>query len=123
TARGGPMLMKWTVVVAMLSAIPTVALAQGTANLPVPPSAFHQRRSGAAQGTVTSITYQSSSYGARAARIYTPPGYSTATKYPTRYLLHGLNQTETAWSSGGGAANIIVDNLIADQKAKPMVIV
>jgi enterochelin esterase-like enzyme len=117
------MLVKWTVVVSMLSAIPTVALAQSTANLPVPPSGFDQRRSGAAQGTVTSITYQSSSYGARAARIYTPPGYSTATRYPTLYLLHGLNQTETAWASGGGAANIIVDNLIADQKAKPMVIV
>jgi hypothetical protein len=56
-ARGGPMLMKWTVVLSMLSAIPTAALAQGTANLPVPPSGFDQRRSGAAQGTVTSITY------------------------------------------------------------------
>jgi enterochelin esterase-like enzyme len=107
----------------LLAAFPRPARAQGTANLPVPPSGFDQRRSGVAEGTVTSITYQTASYGQQRARVYTPPGYSTATKYPTLYLLHGLNQTETAWAGGGGNANIIMDNLIADAKAKPMVVV
>jgi enterochelin esterase-like enzyme len=117
------MLMKTIVAALTVVATPVVALAQGAANLPVPPSGFDQRRSGAPQGMVTSITYQTSSYGAKAARVYTPPGYSTATRYPTLYLLHGLNQTETAWAGSGGNAHIILDNLIADNAAKPMLIV
>jgi enterochelin esterase family protein len=56
--------------------------------------------------------------------VYTPPGYDpTASKqYPVLYLLHGYSDDATAWSSVG-LANIILDNLIARQKAKPMLIV
>jgi enterochelin esterase-like enzyme len=71
---------------------------------------------------VTSISYQTSDYGEQKAQVYTPPGYSTATKYPTLYLLHGLNGSETLWASAG-AAPAILDNLIAKNEAKPMVVV
>lgn len=109
--------------VAVLLAVPLPTFAQGTANLPVPPTGFDQRKNGAPQGMVASITYPTASYGMQRARVYTPPGYSTATKYPTVYLLHGITQTETAWASGGGNANVILDNLIADKLATPMVVV
>jgi|GEM_PF-169087 len=56
--------------------------------------------------------------------VYTPPGYDPAAKqtYPVLYLLHGYSDAEDAWVSVG-RANIILDNLIAQGKAKPMLIV
>lgn len=56
--------------------------------------------------------------------VYTPPGYEShpAKTYPTLYLLHGLSQGAGDWTAMGGA-NFVLDNLIAQGKAKPMVIV
>jgi enterochelin esterase family protein len=56
--------------------------------------------------------------------VYTPPGYSrdAAAKYPVLYLLHGHNDTAAGWSMVGGA-NFILDNLISQKKASPMIIV
>lgn len=56
--------------------------------------------------------------------IYTPPGYdeNTNVKYPVLYILHGGGEDETGWAHQG-KANLILDNLIAAQKAKPMLIV
>ncbi len=56
--------------------------------------------------------------------IYTPPGYdeNTDTKYPVLYILHGGGEDETGWARQG-KANLILDNLIAEGKAKPMLIV
>ena len=55
--------------------------------------------------------------------VYTPPGYETAkAKYPVLYLLHGNGQIEASWT-WTGRANVILDNLIADGKARPMVVV
>ncbi len=56
--------------------------------------------------------------------VYTPPGYDPTgnVKYPALYLLHGYSDAEDAWASVG-RANVILDNLIAQDKAKPMVIV
>jgi enterochelin esterase-like enzyme len=58
----------------------------------------------------------------RKAQVYTPPGYSKDTKYPVLYLLHGIGGTETEWTRGG-VANVILDNLYADKKAIPMIVV
>ena len=57
-------------------------------------------------------------------RIYTPPGYdpAAATTYPIMYLLHGDNDTPAGWIDVG-RANFILDNLIAQKKAVPMVVV
>jgi enterochelin esterase family protein len=55
--------------------------------------------------------------------VYTPPGYFTSkAKYPVLYLLHGAGGDEDAWINMG-RANIILDNLIAQGKAKPMIVV
>jgi enterochelin esterase-like enzyme len=54
--------------------------------------------------------------------VYTPPGYDPAAQYPVLYLLHGYSDAEDAWASVG-RANIILDNLIAQGQAKPMLIV
>jgi len=54
--------------------------------------------------------------------IYTPPGYSKDTKYPVLYLLHGAGDDETGWTRRG-AAEVILDNLYADKKLAPMIVV
>lgn len=55
--------------------------------------------------------------------VYTPPGYDTAkTRHPVLYLLHGWGEDETGWHIQGHA-DFILDNLIAANKAKPMLIV
>ena len=54
--------------------------------------------------------------------VYTPPGYEKSTeKYPVLYLLHGGGEDQRGWATQG-KANLILDNLIAENKAKPMVI-
>ena len=57
-----------------------------------------------------------------AAWVYTPPGYSTDRRYPVLYLLHGIGGDENEWLRGG-AADVILDSLIADNKAVPLVVV
>ena len=60
---------------------------------------------------------------ARRVVIYTPPDYATSGKsYPVIYLLHGANDYERGWTQSG-MANLIMDNLIADGKAVPAIIV
>ncbi len=54
--------------------------------------------------------------------VYTPPGYDKGNGYPVLYLLHGAGGNENVWVTTG-RANTIMDNLIADGKSKPMVIV
>lgn len=56
--------------------------------------------------------------------VYTPPGYNAAkkTKYPVLYLLHGFSDDASGWTAVG-RANVILDNLIAQGKAKPMIVV
>lgn len=60
----------------------------------------------------------------RRVHVYTPPGYEarTAGKFPVLYLLHGSGDNDATWSVYG-RANFIVDNLLADKKIKPMIVV
>jgi enterochelin esterase-like enzyme len=76
-------------------------------------------------GDVHSFWYYAASTGEnRHAYIYTPPGYDKDSKkrYPVLYLQHGMGEDRRAWSNQG-RANFILDNLIAEGKAKPMIIV
>lgn len=75
-------------------------------------------------GTVARRWYESPSLGlTRRITIYTPPGYEQSNeKYPVLYLLHGMGGDEEAWISLGRAAQIL-DNLIAQHKATPMIVV
>jgi uncharacterized protein len=54
--------------------------------------------------------------------VYTPPGYSADKKYPVLYLLHGIGGDETEWVRFANP-NVLFDNLIADGKAVPMIVV
>ena len=75
-------------------------------------------------GTVASRWYDAKDLGFdRKLSVYTPPGYETsAAEYPVLYLLHGAGGDEEAWLSLGRAAQIL-DNLIAQGKAEPMLVV
>ncbi len=56
-------------------------------------------------------------------QVYTPPGYSAEKKYPQLYLLHGIGGNEKEEWTRQGVANVVLDNLIADKKIEPMVVV
>jgi enterochelin esterase-like enzyme len=93
------------------------------ATLAAAPAGFDTPRDNAAHGTVESIEFDSSVVGAkRPATVYLPPGYSADTKYPVLYLLHGIGGNETHWTQPGNTAAIL-DNLIADGSAVPMIVV
>ena len=67
--------------------------------------------------------YESKTVGTvRRAIIYTPPGYSKEKKYPVLYLLHGIGGDEKEWLNGG-KPQIILDNLYAEGKLEPMIVV
>ncbi|HEY8971694.1 MAG TPA: alpha/beta hydrolase-fold protein, partial [Puia sp.] len=76
-------------------------------------------------GDVVQVLFPSKSTNTvRRAFVYTPPGYNKDVnkKYPVLYLQHGWGEDETAWSNQGHA-NLIMDNLIAEGKIKPFIIV
>ena len=87
------------------------------------PPGFDSLRSDIAQGKIDTITYTSKTVGTkRRALIYTPPGYSKKEKYPVLYLLHGIGGDEKEWLKGG-TPQVILDNLFAENKIKPMIVV
>ena len=87
------------------------------------PAGFDAKREGIEHGKMETIDYESKvSGGMRKMVVYTPPGYNAANKYPVFYLLHGGGDNETGWQQKG-AADIILDNLYADKKIVPMIVV
>ena len=84
---------------------------------------FDVLRENIPHGNLDSITYQSKTVGnKRKALVYTPPGYSKKNKYPVLYLLHGIGGDEKEWLNGA-QPQIILDNLYADGKLQPMIVV
>jgi enterochelin esterase-like enzyme len=75
-------------------------------------------------GAVSAVTYYSTALKRfRRMHVYTPPGYDLGQgKFPVFYLLHGAGDCDDSWTSVG-RAGFILDNLIAEKKAKPMVVV
>ncbi len=76
-------------------------------------------------GNVQQVLFPSPSTAtSRRAFVYTPPGYDKKSnkRYPVLYLQHGWGEDETAWSNQG-RANLIMDNLIAENKTEPFIIV
>jgi enterochelin esterase-like enzyme len=108
-------------ILVVLFAIPVYVIAQ---TLPAtPPSGYDQVKSSSQKGQVSYINYQSSATNTqRRARLYLPPGYSTSNQYSVLYLLHGIGGDEDEWYNNG-APNVILDNLIAEGKIKPFVLV
>ncbi len=88
-----------------------------------PPAPYEERE--VPRGTVRYHRHHSTTFGDyRGFCVYTPPGYDANQKirYPVLYLLHGYTDTEETWRTTG-RANVILDNLIADGKAVPMIVV
>src|SRR5262245_28140109 len=115
-------LLAWVVLAG--STLPTPAQKDDKAEkFPSPPEGFDKKREGIDRGKLETVEYDSKTVGVkRKARVYTPPGYTKDKKYPVLYLLHGIGGDENEWARGG-APDVILDNLYADKKAVPMVVV
>jgi enterochelin esterase-like enzyme len=87
------------------------------------PEGFDSLRTGIAHGKIDSISYPSKTVGSyRKAMIYLPPNYSRNRKYPVLYLLHGIGGDEKEWLKGG-QPQVILDNLYAENKIEPIIVV
>lgn len=90
---------------------------------PDPPDDVNQPRDNIARGKLEMIEYDSTTVGTtRRMNVYTPPGYSSEVEYPVLYLLHGIGGDETEWQRVA-TPDVLFDNLIADGKAVPMIVV
>ncbi len=97
---------------------------QGVFAVSGPSAAFQQYDAAVPHGLVTEINYPSKALGVmRRAHVYTPPGYMKGGgPYPVLYLVHGAGGSDDDWTQVG-RANLILDNLIAAGKARPMIVV
>lgn len=87
------------------------------------PKGFDSTRAGIANGRIDTISYTSRTVGTtRRALVYTPPGFSKSKKYPVLYLLHGIGGDEKEWLTGG-KPQVILDNLYAEGRLQPMIVV
>lgn len=94
-----------------------------TCAFPDAPAGFDKARDGKLSGRTEVFEYDSTVTGAkRKTVVYLPPHYSSDQKYPVLYLLHDISGNEWEWS-GYVHGDAVVDNLIVDGKAKPMIIV
>jgi MYXO-CTERM domain-containing protein len=107
--------------------LPQLALAVEPAGLPVPPQGFDAKSNDIPHGKVDeSVSYSTRNYGMKKVSVYTPPGYTTGTKYPVMYLHHGIGGNEVSWLGKGsneGNADNVMDYLYSKQLAKPMIVV
>ena len=115
-------LLAWAVLAGLT--VPATARKDDKAEkFPAPPEGYDKKRDGIDRGKLEAVLYDSTTVGVkRKATVYTPPGYSKGRTYPVLYLLHGIGGDENEWRRGG-APDVILDNLIADRKAVPMIVV
>lgn len=87
------------------------------------PEGFDVEKPAIERGTIETVEYESETVDTiRKAVIYTPPEYSEDETYPVLYLLHGIGGTETEWLDNGNP-QVILDNLYAEEKLVPMIVV
>jgi enterochelin esterase-like enzyme len=87
------------------------------------PVGYDVPRTDIVHGKIDSLMYESKTVGTkRKTLIYLPPGYSKSEKYPVLYLLHGIGGDEHEWLNGGHPETIL-DNLYAQKKVVPMIVV
>lgn len=113
--------MRKFILITILSVSVFISAAQSFENHA--PVGYDSLRTGIQQGKIDSFLYNSKTVGAkRKALIYTPPGYTKSNKYPVLYLLHGIGGDEKEWLNGGHP-QVILDNLYAENKLEPMIVV
>jgi enterochelin esterase-like enzyme len=87
------------------------------------PEGFDVVKQNNPRGKIDTISYPSKTVGVnRRALVYTPPGFSKSKKYPVLYLLHGIGGDMKEWLKQG-EPQVILDNLYADKKLEPMIVV
>ena len=125
------------IALALLAGLPAMAqtnqpavedLKSSTLNQPGqrPPQGFDRVREGIERGKLERVDYDATAVAPGLKRwmeVYTPPGYSEAKKYPVLYLLHGIGGNENREWTRQGVANVVLDNLYADKKIEPMIVV
>lgn len=90
---------------------------------PVAPEGYDKVRDNIAHGKIETVEYASKTVGTtRKMMVYTPPGFSVSKKYPVLYLLHGIGGDELEWFNNGHP-EVILDNLYAEKKLTPMIVV
>jgi hypothetical protein len=88
-----------------------------------PPAGITEKRDAIPYGKLEMIEYDSKTVGTtRNMNVYTPPGYAADKQYPVLYLLHEIGGDETEWKRYA-TPDILLDNLIADGNAEPMIVV
>jgi len=88
-----------------------------------PPNSIVAKRDDIQHGKLEFVEYDSKTVGTkRKMNVYTPPGYSKEKKYPVLYLLHGIGGDESEWQRFA-TPDRLLDNLIQDGKAVPMIVV
>jgi enterochelin esterase-like enzyme len=114
-------LKKIMLLLAVVTVMASSAYAQGVVQPAM--AGFDVVRTAIKHGKIDTISYASKTVDTvRRALIYTPPGYSKKKKYPVLYLLHGIGGDEKEWLNGGHPQDIL-DNLYADGKIVPMIVV
>lgn len=92
--------------------------------LPAPDDTTFYAERDVPHGRVEIVNYRTSAGAEKRLHVYLPPGYDTETsrRYPVLYLNHGGGENDTHWTASGFTHRIL-DNLIADGKARPMIVV
>jgi enterochelin esterase-like enzyme len=108
----------------MLSLLVAVIFSlHGSSQIVEMPAGFDNVKENIPHGKIDTVSYSSKTVGTiRRALIYTPPGYSKKKKYPVLYLLHGIGGDEREWLNGGHPQTIL-DNLYAENRIEPMIVV
>jgi enterochelin esterase-like enzyme len=110
-------------VLGLLAVCSALTADEPPAPLPPAPKGFDNARYGNERGKIETVEYDSKTVGERRKLVvYLPPKYTKENKYPVLYLLHGKGGKETNWTKTGSANNIL-DNLYADKKLVPMLVV
>ncbi len=113
--------MKKLVSLVVAASISVAALAQDIVKQA--PVGFDVLQANILHGTIDTIAYKSKTVDTtRRSLIYTPPGFSKTKKYPVLYLLHGIGGDEKEWFNQG-KPQVILDNLYAQGKLEPMIVV
>jgi enterochelin esterase-like enzyme len=100
-----------------------VALSNRAQEIKLAPAGFDIYTEKIPHGKIDTVFYPSKTVGIdRKTLIYTPPGFSKSKKYPVLYLLHGIGGDEKEWLKHG-QPQVILDNLYAEKKIEPMIVV
>jgi enterochelin esterase-like enzyme len=106
-----------------LSLVFATAISKAQSTKKEMPKGYENTQNGIEKGKIDTVQYESKTVGStRKTLVYTPPNYDKKKKYPVFYLLHGIGGDHLEWFKGANPQNIL-DNLFAEGKIQPMIVV